>query len=81
MSWHQKPGDEPVERDQFSVLIECPKCGEKGVATWEENKHTSVSGPEPTLIRLSSEFYERVSKRAPHVIELVCRKCGTAQIE
>ena len=64
-----------------AVPIECPKCGQKGVVTWEENKYISVDGPEPTLIRLSSEFYERVSKKAPHVIELVCRKCGTAQTE
>jgi hypothetical protein len=79
MSWHQKPSNESGERDQFSVPILCPNCGQKGVATWEENKRIGSDGPQPTLIRLSSEFYERVSKKSPYPIELICNKCGTAQ--
>lgn len=60
---------------QFTANIVCPGCGAIGVVTWE--KH----GNERTLVRLSKGFYERLSKKEPHPIELVCSECGKAQPE
>jgi DNA-directed RNA polymerase subunit RPC12/RpoP len=81
MSSHFRIGDKSVERDQFAAPIECPKCGQRGVVTWEKTAHGSVKGPEPTLVNLSPEFYERVSKKVPYPIELVCNRCGATQDE
>ena len=69
------------ERDQFTSAITCAGCGQNGIAVWEENHTISPRGPEPTLVSLSKEFYERISKKSPHDIELVCQKCGAVQPE
>jgi hypothetical protein len=60
---------------EFSANIICPKCGTVGVAVWEK------VGAERSLIRLTRNFYERLSKKDPFPIEIVCLGCGTAQRE
>jgi hypothetical protein len=60
---------------QHSVDLRCPKCGCKGVVVWEGH------GADKTLVWLSGQFYERLAKRSPFPIELVCMKCGAAQVE
>lgn len=60
---------------QFTANIICPGCGVIGVVTWERH------GNERTLVGLSKGFYERVSKRKPYPVELVCNDCGKAQPE
>jgi hypothetical protein len=60
---------------QFSINIICPKCGTVGVVVWE-----SAAG-QTSLVRLSNGFYERLAKKDPYPIELVCHDCGTAQPE
>lgn len=69
------------ERDQFTVVVKCPGCGQTGNSTWEENHSTNPKGPEACLISVADGFYERVGKKHPYDIELVCKKCETVQIE
>ena len=64
-------------RDQFTNTIICPKCGQQGSETWEENVQVSQAGPEPHLVGRSGEFYERLSRKAPYPIEVVCSRCET----
>ena len=65
----------PPEPSQFSANIICPKCSTRGVIVWEKN------GAERTLVSLPNGFYERLAKKAPFPIELVCSGCDTAQPE
>jgi len=64
-------------RDQFFNTIACAKCGQQGSEIWEESAQNSSLGPDLHLIGRSGEFYERLSKMAPHPIEVVCGHCGT----
>ena len=57
------------------VNVVCPKCGAVGVVVWEDDPRG------PTLVSLSKNFYERLSKKKPYPIELVCDSCGAAQPE
>ena len=63
------------EVSQFTANIICPACGAVGAVTWEK------LGSERTLVRLSKGFYERISRKMPYPIELVCNECGKAQPE
>jgi hypothetical protein len=63
------------ELPQFSVHIICPKCAAVGVVVWERD------AAQNSLVSLSRGFYERISKKHPYSIELVCHECGTAQPE
>jgi hypothetical protein len=63
------------ERDQITVAIKCPKCGQRGETVWEENHFVSPKGPQSCLLSLSDGFYERISNRSPYQIELVCHRC------
>jgi hypothetical protein len=58
---------------EFSTNVTCPKCKSIGVADWEK------IGAERSLIRLSRNFYERLSRKVPYPIEVVCLECGTVQ--
>jgi hypothetical protein len=63
-------------RDQFTNTITCPKCGQQGQETWEEAGQNSSLGPDPHLVVRSGDFYERISRKAPYPIEVVCGRCG-----
>jgi len=64
--------------EQFTVIIQCAKCSQKGSEIWEENTQINGRSPEtPQLIKRSEEFYERLAKKIPHPIEVVCHRCGT----
>jgi hypothetical protein len=62
-----------------SDSVVCPKCGQKGSILWEDVPRAGGDGKE--MSRISGNFYERLSKKAPHPIELVCNGCGTSQTE
>ena len=68
MSFHFDPA-------KFSMDIICPKCAAIGVSVWEG------TGAERSLVSLSKGFYERISKRNPYPIELICHACGAVQPE
>lgn len=64
-------------REKFPVKIKCPKCGQVGSATWEENADVSLHGPMSQLLYVSNGFYQRVVKQDRGAIETVCDACGT----
>jgi hypothetical protein len=63
-------------RDQFTTPIHCPKCGQEGNEIWEENSQAGPHGPESQFVKRSDGFYERLAKKAPYGIEVVCQCCG-----
>jgi hypothetical protein len=68
------------ERDEFTVDLKCHRCGQTGVSTWEENTGVNRNGRQTSLVSVSSGFYERLSKKSPHSIELVCHNCEAVQL-
>jgi C4-type Zn-finger protein len=45
------------EREQFTIDIKCPNCGQSGSAAWEENApHNRKNGVERKLVLLSNGF-------------------------
>jgi hypothetical protein len=57
--------------------VKCPRCGKTGCLFWEAEARGSIK----ELVRIDGGFYERLAKRRPHPIELVCQGCGTVQRE
>ena len=66
-------------RSQFRVELACRRCGQTGVSVWEENAAVGTDGPQPILVSLSDGFYERLARKSPHAIELVCHRCEAVQ--
>lgn len=60
---------------QYPVNLRCSKCGNKGMIIWEG------TGAQKSLVWLSGSFYERLSRKPPYAIELVCVKCGALHLE
>lgn len=60
---------------QFKAKIMCSKCGAFGEMVWENQSGNR------SLVSVSSGFHERISKKKPYPIELVCHGCGSAQPE
>jgi phage FluMu protein Com len=60
---------------QYFLPVRCPNCASIGSILWEG------LGEHKTLVSMSDEFYERLGRLPPHPIELVCRACGTPQLE
>lgn len=54
--------------------VRCPKCSTTGTITWDAS-----GGQTPQFISLTGEFFERISRKPPYPIELVCLRCGTVQ--
>ena len=59
---------------QRSDQIVCRNCGRSGTVVWDDVTRLNVSAPE--LAGIDGPFFERLSKKAPYPIELVCRACG-----
>lgn len=57
--------------------IYCNHCGKHGRLYWENDPHATRQ----VLVRIDGDFYERIRKKAPYPIELVCNGCGAAQQE
>jgi hypothetical protein len=69
---------EPEQRrEKLAVKIKCPKCGQIGSATWEENAEMSPKGPMSQLLSVSSGFYQRAVKTDRGAIETACDACET----
>lgn len=63
--------------EQFKEEISCRKCGNKGIALWE-NTGPRARSSETILVSLEG-FFERLATKAPHKIETICRRCGDVQ--
>jgi len=62
---------------QQSSTIRCATCGKQGVIIWEDVTRPDGAGKD--LVRIEGAFFERLSAKPPHQIELVCDVCGSAQ--
>jgi hypothetical protein len=60
---------------KYSDTVRCPRCHRTGTIEWEAAAEKNLK----ELVRINGEFYERVSKKPPFPIELVCVGCGTPQ--
>jgi hypothetical protein len=67
------------QRSQFVVEITCHRCAESGSSVWE-NGDPGDGAPPPSLVSLPDGFYERMTRKRPHEIEVVCHRCGTVQL-
>jgi len=62
------------EAQNRTTNIICPKCGAVGVVIWENE-----NSDDRTLVSLSRNFYEKIPKKTPYPMELVCDGYGAAQ--
>lgn len=53
--------------------IVCPKCGNCGVINWDYVP--TPDGPKKDFVGITGDFYERLAKKPPHPIEIVCNCC------
>lgn len=60
--------------DHHYNSIICSKCGKRGTVVWDDFSRASDSGPE--LVGIDSAFFERIGRKPPYPVELVCRECG-----
>ena len=60
---------------RYILPVRCKNCAAFGKILWEG------LGEQKILVRLSEEFYERLGRQPSHPIEIVCRACGTPQLE
>lgn len=58
----------------YSYTVVCGRCGKPGVILWDEVSRLNVTSRE--LISIEGPFFERLSKKQPYPIEMVCRACG-----
>lgn len=58
--------------------IVCRNCGKTGKILWDQVSRAGGSAPE--LKGIDGPFFERLSKKAPYPIELICRDCGGVAI-
>ena len=56
--------------------ISCPKCRACGVINWDMVQ--TPDGPKPDFAGLSGNFYERISRKPPYTIEVMCGFCNVA---
>jgi hypothetical protein len=65
-----------AKREQYSVALVCPKCGEKGRVNYEENENPIYGGGrERELVAVSGGF----SKKKGDIRDdpdLICDSCG-----
>lgn len=64
---------------KLSDSVSCRHCGNRGTIVWEDLP--AQQGREKELLRIEGDFFERLAPRPPYQIELVCNRCGAAQVE
>ena len=61
--------------------IVCRHCGRTGTIVWDDVTRRNGSPEQmPELAGIDGPFFERLSRKAPYPIELVCRSCGGVAI-
>ena len=58
--------------------IVCPKCGNCGVINWDYVP--TPNGPKKDFAGIVGDFYERLNKKPPYPIEIVCNSCRIAVV-
>ena len=73
-------GFKVAEREQFAVPIKCPKCGQVGSISWEEEAGADRrQGSMRKLILVSSGFHQRPGHNNSGDATIVCDRCGQVQ--
>ena len=60
-----------------SNALDCPKYGKKGAITWEDVLRDN--NPDKNLLGIEVDFLERLAKKPPYPIEVVCNGCDAFQ--
>ena len=64
-------------RARFPAEIKCGKCGQDGIAIWEEAVRPNPGGLKPLLISLPDGFYNRIRRHHASPPDIVCGQCGS----
>jgi hypothetical protein len=68
------------KRDQFTVPLKCPNCGQVGSAVWEEDDgHTKGQNAPRKLLRLSNGFHTEKGRTHSGDPIIVCDPCDEIQ--
>jgi hypothetical protein len=59
---------------QRTDTVTCHQCGNVGVLKWD--CVPIPGGVRKEFVGIVGDFYERLSKKSPHPIELVCTACN-----
>ncbi len=65
-------------REQFSLPLLCPVCGQDGQAVWEENAFPSTDGLMRVLIDLSPGFRHKDVPTQSGDPVIACNKCDAS---
>ena len=67
-------------REQFTVDICCPHCGQQGTLAWEENTiGNRRNGIQRALISVSPGFHAEAGRTQSGDPVIVCGRCDTVQ--
>jgi len=61
-------------RHKLTAPVAC-RCGQQGVAIWEENVLKTTRGHQSELLEVSSGFYIRINKKDGSTAEIGCDRC------
>jgi RecJ-like exonuclease len=66
-----------ARREKFSAYLECPKCGKKGNAEWEENENPVHNSGDlgRSLESISSGFHKGAGTDRSGDPEIMCDEC------
>ena len=70
-----------ARRDQFTITMICPYCGETGSAVWEENGSINAKGPQRRLISIHGEFHAESGRTESGDPIVVCNQCDEIQCD
>lgn len=72
-----KPGpDQLKRRSEFSVILSCDACGERGRATISENTNYHITDdPEWFVKKIADGFIARKSEASSWSLTILCEKC------
>ena len=59
---------------EHADTLQCRHCGKTGAVIWDQVSRAGENLPE--LAGIDGPFFERLSRKPPYPIELVCRACG-----
>jgi hypothetical protein len=64
-----------ARRETVSFNLKCPKCGNKGEVTWEENENPVFTGLERDFKSVSDGFERSKAHDKGEQFGVICKKC------
>ena len=68
-----KFGTRSIEHHSDSIV--CKNCGQSGTIIWDDLSRVNSAIP-AELVGIDGPFFERLSRKPPYPIEMICRECG-----